>query len=317
MTHDEERALAQVAREAIKELRARRRWKIFFRFFFAGLIVAYVLYLVGAMQRKEPGQATMPHVAVVQVHGVISARDYANATDLIESLQDAFSNPHSLGVFLDIDSPGGSPVQAAQVYRTIGRLKAKHKKPVYAVIGDIGASGAYYIAAAADEIHADPASLVGSIGVISQSYGVGDLLDKIGVESRTFTSGSNKDFLNVAKPLRPEDVAHMKEMLDHVHQQFIRAVKEGRKGVLKYEEHPEVFSGLFWSGEQALELGLIDGLADMRELAQAKAGTEVLRIYEPHLSPWEELRRNLASESGAALRQFLGVQQKVEAILAK
>lgn len=317
MTHDEERALAQVAREAIIELRARRRWKIFFRFLWIGLIVTYVLYLASTMARKEASPAATAHVAVVQVHGVISATDYANATDLIELLEDAFSNPHSLAVFLDIDSPGGSPVQSAQVYRTIDRLKKKHKKPVYAVIGDIGASGAYYIAAAADEIHADPASLVGSIGVISQSYGVGELLDKIGVESRTFTSGSNKDFLNMAEPLRPEEVAHMQAMLDNVHQQFIRAVKQGREGVLKYEEHPEVFSGLFWSGEQALELGLIDGLADMRELAQAKAGTDALRVYEPHLSPWEKLRRDLASESGAALRQFLGVHQKVDAILAK
>lgn len=317
MTHDEERALAQVAREAIIELRARRRWKIFFRFLWIGLILAYVLYLASTMARKEATPAATAHVAVVQVHGVISATDYANATDLIESLEDAFSNPHSLAVFLDIDSPGGSPVQSAQVYRTISRLKAEHKKPVYAVIGDIGASGAYYIAAAADEIHADPASLVGSIGVISQSYGVGDLFGKIGVESRTFTSGTNKDFLNMAEPLRPEDVAHMKQMLDNVHRQFINAVKEGRGERLKDAEHPEVFSGLFWSGEQALELGLVDGLHDMRELALAKVDTETLRVYEPHLSPWEELRRNLASESGAALRQFLGMHQKVDAILAK
>ncbi|MDO5091082.1 MAG: signal peptide peptidase SppA [Cardiobacteriaceae bacterium] len=317
MTHDEERALAQVAHEAIKELRARRRWKIFFRFLFVGLFAAYVLYIVNATRQKEPAQANAQHVAVVQVHGEIGAQDYANAADVIESLEDAFAHPQALAVFLDINSPGGSPVQSAQVYRAINRLKEKHKKPIYAVISDVGASGAYYIAAAADEIHADAASLVGSIGVISQSYGVGDLLGKIGVEARTFTSGESKDFLNMAKPLREEDVAHMNAMLDNVHQQFIRAVKEGRKDALKYEEHPEVFSGLFWSGEQALELGLIDGLADMRELALAKAGTAVLRVYEPHLSPWETLRRNLASESGAALRQFLGVHQKVDAVLAK
>lgn len=317
MTHDEERALAQVAKEAIAELRARRRWKIFFRFVFLGLVALYVAYLVNAMNRDSAKPAATPHVAVVQVHGVISAGDYANATDLIESLEDAFANPHAVAVFLDIDSPGGSPVQSAQVYRAINRLKEKHKKPIYAVISDIGASGAYYIAAAADEIHADAASLVGSIGVISQSYGIAELLDTLGVESRTFTSGNNKDFLNMAEPLRPEDVAHMKAMLANVHAQFIRAVKEGRGDALKDAEHPEVFSGLFWSGEQALELGLVDGLHDMRELAQAKAGTQELRIYEPHLSPWEELRRNLASEGGAVLRQALGVRQKIDAVLAK
>lgn len=314
MTHDEERALAQVAKEAIAELRARRRWKIFFRFVFLALILLYVVYLVSALSPKDDRRAP-EHVAVVSVKGVISESDYANALDVNDALEHAFSHPNSRAVLLDINSPGGSPVQSAQIYRAIVRFKAEHKKPVYAVISDVGASGAYYVAAAADKIYADPTSLVGSIGVISQSYGVGDLLDKVGVEPRTFTSGESKDFLNIYKPMRPEDVAHMEKVLNNVHQQFIKAVKEGRGDRLKDGEHPEVFSGLFWSGEQALELGLIDDLGDLTEVAKKEFDTDKLRFYEPSLSPWEQMRRSLKSESSAALRQIIGVGQKVQAKL--
>lgn len=317
MTHDEERALAQVAREAIAELRARRRWKIFFRFVFLALILLYVFYLLSAFGSRGDKNHAGEHIAVVSVYGVISDTDAANALDVSDALERAFTHPHSKAVFVDINSPGGSPVQSAQIYRAINRLKAEHKKPAYAVISDLGASGAYYIAAAADRIYADSASLVGSIGVISQSYGVGGLLGKIGVEPRTFTSGESKDFLNIAKPLRPEDVAHMEKMLNNVHRQFIKAVKDGRGGRLKDAEHPEIFSGLFWSGEQALELGLVDGLGDMREIARAEFKLDELRFYKPALSPWEEVRRSLKAESSAALRQVLGIGQKVQAKLAE
>lgn len=314
MTHDEERALAQVAREAIAELRARRRWKIFFRLAFLALFVFLVL---GVMSQNSAHHESRnaAHVAVVSVQGVISESDYANAYDLIDALERAFEHPASTGVLLDINSPGGSPVQSAQVYRAIVRLKAEHKKPVHAVISDVGASGAYYIAAAADEIHADAASIVGSIGVIFESYGVTDLLAKIGVDARTLTAGENKDFLSPTKPLRAEDVAHMEKMLANIHEQFRNAVKSGRGDRLKDDAHPEVFSGLFWSGEQALQLGLVDSLGDVREIARERFADAPLRYYEPSLSPLEELRRGLKSQSVAALRQIFGVGQQVQAKL--
>lgn len=317
MTHDEERALAQVAREAIAELRARRRWKIFFRFVFLALVLLYVFYLLSALNSSEGKASTGEHVAVVSVYGVISDTDYANALDINDTLERAFSHPHSRAVFLDINSPGGSPVQSAQIYRAIARLKAEHKKPVYALISDVGASGAYYVAAAADKIYADPSSLVGSIGVIFESYGIADLLGKIGVDPRTITSGESKDFLSMTRPLRPEEVAHMQGILANVHEQFRKAVKEGRGERLKDDTHPEIFSGLFWTGEQALELGLVDGLGDMREVAKSEFKLDDLRFYEPALSPWEQVRRSFKSESSAALRQVLGVGQKVQAKLGE
>lgn len=314
MTHDEERALAQVAREAVAELRARRRWKIFFRFVFLGLVLLYAVYLASAVRSngESYGEA---HVAVVRIHGVISDADYANAVDIHDTLVRAFANPESRAVFLDINSPGGSPVQSAQIYRAVMRLKAEHKKPVYAVIGDVGASGAYYVAAAADKIYADSASLVGSIGVIYESFGVSGLLDKIGVVPRTIISGENKDFLNMTRPLREEEITHMRQILANVHAQFQKAVKDGRGTRLKDAEHPEIFSGLFWTGEQSVALGLVDGLGDMHEVAKSEFATDVLRFYEPALPPWEKLRRGLKSEGGAALRQVLGVGQKVSAKL--
>ena len=317
MTHDEERALAQVAREAIAELRARRRWKIFFRFVFLALVLLYVFYLLSALNSSEGKASTGEHVAVVSVYGVISDTDYANALDINDTLERAFSHPHSRAVFLDINSPGGSPVQSAQIYRAIARLKAEHKKPVYALISDVGASGAYYVAAAADKIYADPSSLVGFIGVIFESYGIADLLGKIGVDPRTITSGESKDFLSMTRPLRPEEVAHMQGILANVHEQFRKAVKEGRGERLKDDAHPEIFSGLFWTGEQALELGLVDGLGDMREVAKSEFKLDDLRFYEPALSPWEQVRRSFKSESSAALRQVLGVGQKVQAKLGE
>lgn len=316
MTHDEERALAQVAREAVAELRARRRWKIFFRFFFIGLLLLYVFYMLRAFSGDEDGGAK-EHVAVVSIYGVISDSDYANAVDIYESLSRAFAHPMSRAVFLDINSPGGSPVQSAQIYRAVTRLKAEYKKPVYAVISDVGASGAYYVAAAADKIYADPASIVGSIGVIYESFGVADLLAKIGVDPRTITSGENKDFLSMTRPLRPEEVAHMEALLSEVHAQFRDAVKAGRGDRLKDAEHPEIFSGLFWTGEKAQALGLVDGLGDMHEVAAQELKLDDLRFYEPHLSPLEQMRRSLKSESRAALRQVIGVGEKVQAKLGE
>ena len=197
MNFDEERALAAVAHEAIVETRRRRRWQIFFRFIWMGyfLLLLLIMLNVGGNRDSASSGPTSEHIAVVPIQGLISADSDANADDIIRSLEKAFKNPNAKAVFLDINSGGGSPVQSGEIYRAVMRLKSEHKLPVYAVIADAGASGAYFIAASADEIYADPASIVGSIGVISQNFGYRELLGKLGLDPRTFTAGEHKNFL--------------------------------------------------------------------------------------------------------------------------
>lgn len=318
MTYDEERALAQVANEAIIELRRRRRWKIFFRLIWLLIILAVVGRAILGSIGSGDTQHSGAHVGIVEVDGVIAPGMPASAEDINDALDEAFRNSQSKAVILAINSPGGSPVQAGQVYRTIERLKEKHNKKVYAVISDVGASGAYFIAAAADEIYADPASIVGSIGVISQSVGVEGLMDKLGIQGRTFKAGKYKDFLNPAKPLESFEVAHMDSVLGDVHQQFIDAVKAGRGDRLVDPEGNNIFTGLFWSGQQAQKLGLVDGLASVRELVDQLYDSEMETvIYSPNLSPWQQLSRDLKSEITQQVGTLLGTRQQVSAVLAK
>ncbi|MBV7434065.1 signal peptide peptidase SppA [Cardiobacteriaceae bacterium TAE3-ERU3] len=318
MTYDEERALAQVANEAIIELRRRRRWKIFFRLVWLLIVLAIVARAVVGSKEEKAYPSNSEHVAVVEVDGVIAPGMPASAEDLNEALTDAFENTHSKAVILAINSPGGSPVQSGQVYRTIDRLKKKHDKKVYAVISDVGASGAYFIAAAADEIYADPASIVGSIGVISQSVGVEGLMDKLGIQGRTFKAGKYKDFLNPTKPLEGFEVAHMDSVLADVHQQFIDAVKAGRGDRLVDPKANNLFTGLFWSGQQAKQLGLVDGLASTRELVDELYGSDMETVlYSPALSPWQQLSRDLKSEVTQQVNTLFGTHQQVSAVLAK
>ncbi|SUO98527.1 signal peptide peptidase SppA [Suttonella indologenes] len=314
MTLDEERALAAVAHEAIKEMRARRRWKIAFRI----VMILLVLLYVAAIATRGFKRETLPKgdfVAMVRVNGVISADDYANAEDVNQALGKAFAAKGVKAVFVDINSPGGSPVQSGKIYREIMRLKQEHKVPTYAFINDMGASGAYYVAAAADKIYADPSSVVGSIGVISQGMGYGDLLDKLGLQNRTYKAGEHKDFLNGAKPEDPQELAHMQGLLDNLHQQFITAVKTGRGERL--QDNPDLFSGLFWSGEQALALGLVDALDDMTVVLKSEFKNAEVVDYTAARSMWEEVLRHTAMQSKASLRQIGGVGEQVEAILRK
>lgn len=316
MTEQEQSALVDVAREAIKEIRSRRRWKWVSRIVW-WVIAFFVLAAVVAVRGGDGKRLSVePFIAYVEVNGVISDSDYANALDINEALREAFEDKNTRAVFLAINSPGGSPVQSGQVYREIRRLKAEHKDiPVYAFISDMGASGAYFIAAAADKIYADPASVVGSIGVISHGYGYGDLITKLGVQDRTHKSGEHKDFLNPAKPEKPEEVAHMQGVLDDLHRQFIDAVKTGRGERLKTEAHPELFSGLFWSGAQALDLGLVDSLDDMSVVVKREFDDIPLLDFTKQISPVEQLLRRTSMQSKASLRQLGGLGEKVEAIL--
>ena len=319
MNFDEERALAAVAHEAIVETRRRRRWQIFFRFIWMGYFLLLLLILLGLGKGDRDNTSTSgpssKHIAVVPIQGLISADSDANADDTIRSLEKAFKNPHTEAVFLDINSGGGSPVQSGEIYRAVMRLKSEHKLPVYAVIADAGASGAYFIAASADEIYADPASIVGSIGVISQNFGYRELLGKLGLDPRTFTAGEHKNFLAGDQPLKPEEVAHMQGLLDNIHQQFIKAVRDGRGSRLK--ETPEMFSGLFWTGEQALPLGLIDALGDKNTLRDAKYKDLKMIEYKRDRNAFERLMRDVGSETSASLRRALDFSEQVNPMQLK
>ena len=317
MNFDEERALAVVAHEAIVETRRRRRWQIFFRFIWMGyfLLLLLIMLNVGGNRDSASGGPTSEHIAVVPIQGLISADSDANADDTIRSLEKAFKNPHTEAVFLDINSGGGSPVQSGEIYRAVMRLKGERKLPVYAVIADAGASGAYFIAASADEIYADPASIVGSIGVISQNFGYRELLGKLGLDPRTFTAGEHKNFLAGDQPLKPEEVAHMQGLLDNIHQQFIKAVRDGRGSRLK--ETPEMFSGLFWTGEQALPLGLIDALGDKNTLRDAKYKDLKMIEYKRDRNAFERLMRDVGSETSASLRRALDFSEQVNPMQLK
>ena len=319
MNFDEERALAVVAHEAIVETRRRRRWQIFFRFFWMGYFLLLLLILLGLGKGDRDNTSSSgpssKHIAVVPIQGLIAADSDANADDTIRSLEKAFKNPHTEAVFLDINSGGGSPVQSGEIYRAVMRLKGERKLPVYAVIADAGASGAYFIAASADEIYADPASIVGSIGVISQNFGYRELLGKLGLDPRTFTAGEHKNFLAGDQPLKPEEVAHMQGLLDNIHQQFIKAVRDGRGSRLK--ETPEMFSGLFWTGEQALPLGLIDALGDKNTLRDAKYKDLKMIEYKRDRNAFERLMRDVGSETSASLRRALDFSEQVNPMQLK
>ena len=317
MNFDEERALAIVAHEAIVETRRRRRWQIFFRFIWMGYLLLLLLIMlnVGGNRDSASGGPTSEHIAVVPIQGLIAADSDANADDIIRSLEKAFKNPNAKAVFLDINSGGGSPVQSGEIYRAVMRLKGERKLPVYAVIADAGASGAYFIAASADEIYADPASIVGSIGVISQNFGYRELLGKLGLDPRTFTAGEHKNFLAGDQPLKPEEVAHMQGLLDNIHQQFIKAVRDGRGSRLK--ETPEMFSGLFWTGEQALPLGLIDALGDKNTLRDAKYKDLKMIEYKRDRNTFERLLRDVGSETSASLRRALDFSEQVNPMQLK
>lgn len=286
-----------------KELRSSRRWGILFK----SLTFTYLFTLLyfGWTSVSESGFAeTGGHVAVVQVRGMIGDGEEASADNIIHGLRNAFGDPDTKGVILRINSGGGSPVQSGYVYDEIDRLQALHTDiPVAAVIMDTGASGAYYIAAAADNIYADKASIVGSIGVTAVSFGYTQAIEKVGVERRQFTSGDHKAFLDPFVPVKADEKAFFESLLSQVHGQFIDAVKAGRGDRLADDE--QIFSGLFWTGEQAVSLGLIDGLKSTSQLAR-EWGYETTIDFTPMPSAWHQFTKELGMSVGSQLsRVFL------------
>ena len=290
-----ESALEKLAAEWVRETRAERRWRVFFRLAWLGLAALLVLSVV--FQRSHVGSSVAPHTALIEVRGEIAADTEASAEALLGAIKNAFEDPGAQAVVLRINSPGGSPVQAGILNDEIRRLKAQHKKRVYAVVEDICASGAYYIAVAADEIYVDKASLVGSVGVLMDGFGFTGVMEKLGIERRLLTAGENKGMLDPFSPQNERQQAYAKEMLKQIHQQFIRVVREGRGERLK--ETPETFSGLVWNGEDAVKLGLADKFGNLDFVAREVVKAEDIIDYTPH----ENVAERLAKRFGAAMGQ--------------
>ncbi|MBE9591536.1 signal peptide peptidase SppA [Moraxella sp. K127] len=305
------RLLEKTLMASLDEQRKARRWGIFFKL----LTFGYIVFIIAVMGRgcstvssTMPLEANSPHLAVVEVNGVIASDSDANAYDISSALTEAFENPNAKAVALAINSPGGSPVQSDEIWQTAMELRKDNPdKKLYAVIGDIGASGAYYIASSADEIWVNPSSLVGSIGVIMSSYNTEELMKKIGVQDRTMTSGQYKDILSMSRPMTEDERAHVQQLLDTTHQNFIDAVKEGRGDKLKNAEQNNVFSGLFWTGKESLELGLADKAGGISKL-EKELGVEHSVNYT-YVDPMRKVFDRLGVQIGKGLGQ--GVQMSI------
>ncbi|WP_297792325.1 S49 family peptidase [uncultured Marinobacter sp.] len=281
------------------EQRKSRRWGIFFKLLTFSYLIA-LLFIIKFPLGGSLDAATGSHTALIEINGMIAADELASADNIVSSLREAFEADNSVAVVLRINSGGGSPVQSGYVYDEIQRLRGEYPdKKVYAVISDIGASGAYYIAAAADEIYADKASLVGSIGVVAGGFGFTEMMDKVGVDRRLYTAGENKAFLDPFSPENEEEVAFWQGVLETTHSQFIEKVREGRGERLSDDER--LFSGLVWSGEQALELGLVDGLGSASHVARQVIGEEELVDYSRRKSPLQNIVDQFGVSVGSAL----------------
>lgn len=294
----------QFAREYLKDRRSERRWRIFFRCAWIFIVFMVVWSMVAA--RKAANVPTGPHTALVEVRGEIAYDSEASAERLVSALRSAFEDATAQAVVLRINSPGGSPVQAGIVNDEIRRLKSLHKKRVYAVVEEMCASGAYYIAVAADEIYTDKASIVGSIGVLMDGFGFTGAMEKLGVERRLYTAGENKGINDPFSPESEKQRAYTQAMLDQIHRQFIDTVKQGRGKRLK--ETPETFSGLYWNGEEAVKLGLADQLGNLDYVAREVVKAEEIIDYTPKENIAERLAKRFGASIGAgAVRALHGM----------
>lgn len=280
---------------ALEEQKQARRWRTFVRL--SWLVILIIAGLITLYKNTGPTTSNVAHTAVVEIKGEISADSDASAEWINQALKDAFEDENSKAVIILINSPGGSPVQAGMINDEIRRLKAKHKIPVYAVVEETCASAAYYIAVAADNIYVDKASIVGSIGVLMDGFGFTGIMDKVGVERRLLTAGENKGFMDPFSPLSKTHKAFAQNMLEQIHHQFIGVVKEGRGDRLK--ETPDMFSGLFWTGQQAIEMGLADGLGSVDFVAREIVKAEDLVDYTKRDNVAERLAKRFGAAMGA------------------
>lgn len=297
---------------SVQEQRRSRRWGIFFKLLTFAYLLGVLVMFSPLLQFKSSGTGTEAHTALIEVRGMIVDQEAASADKIVGSLRAAFKDANTKGVILRINSPGGSPVQSGYIYDEIRRLRAEHPQiKVYAVITDLGASGAYYIASAADEIYADKASLVGSIGVTAAGFGFVGAMEKLGVDRRVYTSGEHKAFLDPFQPPKAEEAEFWKGVLETTHRQFIASVKQGRGERLKADAHPELFSGLVWSGEQALELGLVDALGSTSYVAREVIGVKELVDFTVRDTPFDRFAKRLGSSVADRIALWMGFQGPV------
>lgn len=305
----ERETLERLINANLQEQRTARRWRIGFRLFWTALFLLGLWFSFNHSKTTTSNNPTS-HTALIEISGEIDSESTANAEWIMDSMRQAFEDEGAQAVVLLINSPGGSPVQAGMINDEIRRLKALHQKPVYAVVEETCASAAYYIAAAADQIYVDKASIVGSIGVLMDGFGFTGLMDKVGVERRLMTAGENKGFLDpFSNPTKPQ-IAHAQNLLNQIHQQFIQVVREGRGNRLK--ETPEMFSGLFWSGQQAIELGLADGYGTLDSVARDVVKAEDIVDYTHQDNVAERLAKRFGAAMGEAMvKTSLSLMPKV------
>lgn len=290
--------LEKVALAAIQEQRRSRQWGMFFKMLVLLYLFALLFIGMGWFGGSEVTKGN--HTALIDISGVIGPGSTASADKVIAGMQAAFKDKNTKGVVLRINSPGGSPVQAGYINDEIKRLRAKHPEvPLYAVVEDICASGGYYIAAAADKIFVDKASIIGSIGVLMDGFGFTGTMEKLGVERRLLAAGKNKGFLDPFSPIQDEQKAHAETMLDDIHQQFITVVRQGRGKRLK--ETPDMFSGLLWVGQKSIDLGLADALGSLDYVAREVIKAEDIVDYTQQ----ENIAERFARRFGAAAAETL------------
>ena len=303
----ERRVIERLANEGLREQQRTRRWSIFFKLLGFSFLFIALFAMIGVWSR---GEATCLDkcTALVDLRGELDSEGQTNAENVISGLQAAFKNKGTQGVVLRINSPGGSPVQAGEINDEIRRLRGKYPDtPIYAVVEEVCASGAYYVAVATDKIYVDRASLIGSIGVIMDGFGFVGSLEKLGVERRALASGDNKNFLDPFLPMSQEQRDYALKLLQEIHQQFIAVVKQGRGSRLK--ESPELFSGLVWNGARSVDLGLADALGSVGYVAREVIKAEDVVDFTVQESLTERVARKFGSTLGKSL---VGVVQRAQ-----
>ena len=308
----ERELVRKLAFSALNEQRRNRRWGIFFKFFMLTYLIALlVLWWPDKFLDASLIKTSSEHTAVVELKGVIADDAEASADNIIGGLREAFEDEKTKGVILRINSPGGSPVQAGYINDEIVRLRKKYPDtPLYAVVTDICASGGYYIAAAADKIYVDKASIVGSIGVLMNGFGYVEGMEKLGIERRLMTAGEHKGIMDPFSPAKDYDRRYIEGMLSKIHQQFIDTVKQGRGDRLKDDE--EIFSGLFWTGEESIELGLADELGSSSYVAREVIGAEDIVDYTTTDDLIERFAKRVGAGAASTLARIWGVGQGPE-----
>jgi protease-4 len=309
----ERKTLENLVFATLKEQRAKRRWGIFFKLAALAYFLILLVMVAGWQTDREPiGDAR--HTALINLQGVIDAQGEVTAERINAALKSAFENRNTAGVILRINSPGGSPVQSGIIYDEIRRQRTLHPDiPLYAVVEDICASGAYFVAAAADGVYVHQSSLVGSIGVLIDSFGFTGAMEKIGVERRLMTAGESKGFLDPFSPMKPEDKAYVESLLAEIHQQFIDAVRAGRGARLK--ETPEMFSGLVWSGARSVELGLADALGTADSVAREVIKAEKIVDFSVKENLAERFAKRLGADAATGFGQSLKEQMTQQGAL--